>query len=163
MRAMEERQKRATRSRHDRRSGPEHVTRMDYARNHGWWVRVYRGGRCHSKFFSDSRHGGKRRGLSAAVEYRDELLRRLPQPRRDGRGEVAAGHHVEKFGVRWIDGRDGWLYRVRVYEAWIKMGDGRVPKTTWSVDKHGEEVAVRRVREWLREKKRELRMVEKGE
>ena len=42
---------------------------MDYERATGWLVRVYRGGTTHSKFFADSRYGGKTRARQAAIEY----------------------------------------------------------------------------------------------
>lgn len=55
---------------------------MDYERATGWLVRVYRGGKTHSKFFADSLHGGKPRAKAAAIGYRDkyeELHPRAPR------------------------------------------------------------------------------------
>ena len=49
-----------------------YISRMDYARTIGWWVR--RQGLKIQKFFPDLRHGSKKKALSAAVEYRDQLL-----------------------------------------------------------------------------------------
>lgn len=68
-------------------SGPTGVSRIDSKNTHGWFVRVYRNGKTHSKLFSDSKFGGREDGLRAAVEYRRELVERLdndgsPRPRR---------------------------------------------------------------------------------
>jgi hypothetical protein len=52
------------------RAGPDlcYITRMHYERSHGWWVRVPR---APSKLFSDGKHGGMRRALQTAIEFRD--------------------------------------------------------------------------------------------
>lgn len=50
-----------------------YISRMDYAKTIGWWVR--RQGLKLQKFFPDLRHGSKRKALVAAVEYRDQLLK----------------------------------------------------------------------------------------
>lgn len=50
-----------------------YITRMNYARTIGWWVR--RQELKLQKFFPDLRHGSKKKALAAAVEYRDQLLK----------------------------------------------------------------------------------------
>lgn len=66
-----------------------HITRIDIEPSdeypdrhstHGWQVRARRNGTRHSKFFSDSKHGGKEAAVEAAIKYRDELLKDLPEP-----------------------------------------------------------------------------------
>ena len=49
-----------------------YISRMDYNRTIGWWVR--RQGLGLQKFFPDLRHGSKNKALAAAVKYRNELL-----------------------------------------------------------------------------------------
>lgn len=51
-----------------------YVTRMDYARSHGWWVRIYLSGACLSKLFSDGVHGGRLAALRRALDWRDAKL-----------------------------------------------------------------------------------------
>ena len=51
-----------------------HITRYEFNRTNGWWVRIYRKGALKSKLFSDKSHGGKRKALLAAREWRDEVL-----------------------------------------------------------------------------------------
>lgn len=54
------------------------ISRIDSQSTHGWFVRVYRDGSVHSKFFSDGVHGGKRKALTAAREYKAEYEREHP-------------------------------------------------------------------------------------
>jgi hypothetical protein len=45
--------------------------------NHGFFVRVQRRGKIHSAFFTDFKHGGRRRALAAAQRHHRKLLRKL--------------------------------------------------------------------------------------
>ena len=51
-----------------------YITRMDYARTRGWWVRVWRGATepIISKMFSDGVHDGKQNAFRAAVRFRNQ-------------------------------------------------------------------------------------------
>ncbi|HET7291836.1 MAG TPA: hypothetical protein VFM88_05380 [Vicinamibacteria bacterium] len=88
----------------------KNVSRFDH-RFHGWVVSVRRGGRRYYKYFSDSRHGGRRGSFNAAVRHRDGLLTKLPPAlavRRLGNG-AARGVYVERdrngravrYGASW--------------------------------------------------------------
>jgi hypothetical protein len=59
------------------RTSLRNITRFDYAKTHGWWVRMRRGKRVVSHFFSDGVHGGKNKARGKAVKFRDETLRKL--------------------------------------------------------------------------------------
>ena len=49
-----------------------YITRMDYARTRGWWVRFYSGTTLLAgKLFSDGQYGGKRKARVAAQAWRD--------------------------------------------------------------------------------------------
>ena len=63
-------------------SSPRNIARIDIdSRNtHGWQVRITRHRVRHTKFFSDSKFGGSEEALQAAIEYRDEQLKKLPDP-----------------------------------------------------------------------------------
>lgn len=58
-------------------SNMRNITRTDYdlKRTHGWLVRVQHMGQTHIKFFSDGVHGGKRKALAVAKEYRESIQR----------------------------------------------------------------------------------------
>ena len=54
------------------------ITRMDYVKTHGWWVRIVRRKQETSKLFSDRVHGGKGKALKAAQAWRDAIKDCLP-------------------------------------------------------------------------------------
>ena len=94
-----------------------HISRIDQDKKnqHGWWVRIHRGGRMIHRFFSDKACGGKGRALAEAKQHRDRLLRLHPKPeqgnmfnRRNARNTSGiAGVH------RTVSRKRG-----RVYEVW---------------------------------------------
>ena len=55
-----------------------HITRLDYQKTHGWWVRIKRYPETYSKLFSDGVWNGKDKALEAAIKWRDEKLKELP-------------------------------------------------------------------------------------
>ena len=54
----------------------KNIKRLD-ARSIGWQVVIVRNKKEHSKMFSDSKYGGKRKSLAAAVKFRDQLIKKL--------------------------------------------------------------------------------------
>lgn len=56
------------------------ISRIDSGATHGWFVRVYRRGKTHSKFHSDLKNGGKAKALKLAQACREELRARLGPP-----------------------------------------------------------------------------------
>ena len=48
--------------------------------NHGYFVRLQRRGKIHSAFFSDIKHGGRKRALAAAQKHYGKLLAKLGPP-----------------------------------------------------------------------------------
>lgn len=58
-------------------SRTRNLRRVDTGNTHGWQVVVQRRGIEHTKFFADGLH---KNSLTAARQYRDELLPRLPEP-----------------------------------------------------------------------------------
>lgn len=63
------------------------ISRIDQPakRNHGFFVRLQRRGKTHSAFFTDQRHGGRKRALAAAQKYYRKLLTKLGPPLRKRR------------------------------------------------------------------------------
>ena len=53
------------------------IMRVDRTQSGGYLVRITRRGKLHSEYFSDSTHGGKRKALKAAQEYRDAQEQKL--------------------------------------------------------------------------------------
>ncbi|HQU71699.1 MAG TPA: isoamylase early set domain-containing protein [Calditrichia bacterium] len=50
------------------------ISRIDSANTHGWFVRVYRNKKTHSKLFSDKKYGDNKGALQEAIAYRDQLV-----------------------------------------------------------------------------------------
>ncbi len=57
----------------------KHITRLDYGKAIGWWVRIRRKSNPCSKLFSDNIYGGKDEALEAAIVWRDEQLVNAPK------------------------------------------------------------------------------------
>ena len=57
---------------------PMGITRYDYAKMHGWWVRIHHDEVQFQELFYDSQHQSISEGLKAAIEYRHEVLSSLP-------------------------------------------------------------------------------------
>ncbi len=57
----------------------KHITRLDYQKTHGWWVRIRRKSNPCSKLFSDGVYGGRDKALEAALTWRDEKLTDAPK------------------------------------------------------------------------------------
>lgn len=57
----------------------KHITRLDYQKTHGWWVRIRRKSNPSSKLFSDGVYGGRDKALEAALVWRDEKLSAAPK------------------------------------------------------------------------------------
>jgi hypothetical protein len=60
------------------------ISRIDSGNTHGWFVRVYRKGKTHSKFYSDLKYGGKGKALKLALDERTRLNKRLGPPATKG-------------------------------------------------------------------------------
>ncbi len=138
------------------------ITRMDYARTKGWWVRLYDGDETLSRMFSDSKYGSKTSALSAAIAFRDEQRRQRPE---------FATRRSRRFG----DPSPGRIWRCwewrraaqhEVWKAYIKVKPGAnrgVCQTTYSIDKYGSAEAKRLAEQWLEEKRKEQQAAYKKE
>ena len=78
------------------------ITRMDYARIHGWNVRFRRWGRTHSKLFSDGVWGSSREALEAAQRWRDYMEQTLPQPMSPHHQGGRRSETISASGVRGL-------------------------------------------------------------
>lgn len=129
----------------------KNITRFDYGKTHGWWVRFQRSTesgtkRVVSKMFSDAVHGGKMRALRAAIAWRDQTAATIRPARR--RTALGIGY-VKRVEIARRVGASP------VYLAWIRMPDGRAASTSFSIDKWGAREAKRRCQLYLARKRRE--------
>ena len=123
-------------------SGHKGISRIDSFKNntHGWYVRVQYRGETHSRFFSDSAHGGEQKGLIKAIRERNRLERELGKPRTDRTVTVGVGHNNSGVqGIKRVPKGLGYAYEI----TW-SPAPGVVQRTSVSIQKHGEDEAFRR-------------------
>jgi len=131
------------------------ITRFEYGRARGWWVRLYRGTGddrvCYSKLFSDrSYFGGKRSALQAARRWRDQQLKRLPKAKAGGPRVKPGYGYVRRVEVKQrVDWWPTWT-------AWLCVGHRKWAGTKWSIERWGEQEAKERCKLWLKRKRKEL-------
>jgi hypothetical protein len=156
------------------------ITELNSSQASGFWVRIdfsqkshgtpYR----HQKFFSNKKHGGKRKALTAAIEHRNIFLkknyggridklyngRRAPVKPRTKTGLVGI---TEQRYFRTIKGglREHHCYSVNIARL---INDKMVYRNTAvSIPFHGYRNALAIAKEKLKHYKKELAMLEKKE
>ena len=118
------------------------ITRLD-ASTRGYEVRVMRRGKLHCKLFSASLFGGKRKALTAAREYRDELVEKLASKaytRKQLAKRVTSRNTSGIVGVRFVQESDSRSADGVVYEYWEAQwspSPGVRSKKRFSVKVHG--------------------------
>lgn len=118
------------------------ITRLDYKRSRGWWVRLYEGTLCHSKLFSDRSHGGRISALIAAKAWRDKTLREIDKRGRARRkpGRVPSLEHPRNTsGVAGVQRhtKDRGTDRQCVVWTAIWFSEGRRRSKSFSVRRYG--------------------------
>jgi AP2 domain len=129
-------------------SGHKGISRIDHEakHTHGWYVRVCFDRQMHSKFFSDASNGGKEKALKKAVKYRNELEKQLGKPRTDR--IIVVSNTRNMTGVIGIQRtikqtklKDGEVLAGAVYEVTWSPEPNALRKTSFSIEKYGEEGA----------------------
>ena len=98
------------------------ISRIDSKHTHGWFVRISREGKIHSKMFSDRPHGGKEEALQAAIRYRDQYEKDHPRK-------------MERLRIRQTLPRNNSTGILGVYETYEPRSGGRKRPcfcVTWS-------------------------------
>lgn len=131
----------------------KNITRMDYKRTHGWWVRFERLGRLISKTFSDGCYGGKRKALVAAIEYRDEVFKTLP-PRHHGPDVLPGPGRIWRERRSYVSLSGKRMY-YNAWTAWIMLSPQHPASSNFSIDKWGVRRAKSRILVWLDQKRKE--------
>jgi hypothetical protein len=127
----------------------KNITRFDYRKTHGYWVR-FEGAAPITKLFSDGVYGGKRNALKAAQEFRDEWVATHDLTRRRARRAPPGPGTLRR---KWHWQRKSWSL---VWEAYIKVTPERGHAATrYSIDKWGSAEAKRRCELWLERKRKE--------
>ena len=107
-----------------------------------WWVNFRRRGLPYDKRFYDLKHGGSRAALEAAVRWRDKQLRRYPPlTMREFHAQTRSNNTSGAPGVHFLTPR---RQPEGVWQARIKLRDGRKLHRTFSVRKFGDTEAFAR-------------------
>lgn len=129
----------------------KYLTRFDYGNTIGWQVRVpSQPGQYptvyHSKFFADKMHGGNRKAMAAARDYRDKYLKDSGQENlldaSHIRSTIHRSHKNNSSGIigvrRVVSNRNG-----NVSESWLAYGmlNRKNWKRSFSVQLYGEKKA----------------------
>jgi hypothetical protein len=145
------------------KSGYKSISRIDTPskRTHGWYVRVYFNRTMHSKFFSDSVYGGSDEALQEAIQYRNELERKIGKPRTDRHVVTASPRNQSgvigvQRKVKRSKTRHGKVSESEVYEVTWNPEPNVIRRTSVSIDRYGEEEAFRRACKIRQEKEREM-------
>ena len=121
----------------------KNITRIDHPnkRTFGYNVRVAWKGEKYGKFLSYNLYGDRLGALAAAVEWRDEMERKIGKPRTEH--QVIGWHSRNNTGVVGVRRRRRG--KIEVYEAtWISRVDGCRRRTTcFSIARHGERKAFK--------------------
>ena len=128
------------------------ISRVDSGSTHGWLVRFQREGEKYSRFFSDGAHGGRDAGFETARRWRDERRAEIgPTPTSDARHMLTPQARrknrraVSRTGVTGIGFvvREFASQRVPYVTAYWLDADGRRHQTSFSIQKHGVDNAVK--------------------
>lgn len=141
------------------KSGHKGISRIDQEdrNHHGWYVRVTFGGQKHSKFFSDSKHGGEKTALAAAVSHRDQIEKDFGKPRTDR--QVAPKTARNTSGVvgvrRRVRALAGGVDVREYYEVSWNPWPGKVCRKMFSITELGDRAAFLAACAFRRQKERE--------
>jgi hypothetical protein len=117
------------------------------SQTHGWQVRLSRRGEKLSKFFSDAKHGGKRKALDQARIYRDEAELKLPKMTRFEFAQRKTSRNTSGVvGVHYSEAqfrKRGKVYPTRSWVATWSISPGVARSRRFSVDKLGADKAFK--------------------
>ena len=116
----------------------------------GWWVRIQRGNKSVSKLFSDRVYGGAKKAQTEAIKFRDQHIRKLPEPLHTGSSKPrpsAKGYYLRSRERRGKEER-AWV------ATWSE--DGRQREKSFSVQEHGYHQARRLAIEFRKKKVQQL-------
>jgi hypothetical protein len=118
----------------------KHITRLDYQKTHGWWVRIRRKSNPCSKLFSDGVYGGRDKALETAIAWRDEKLADAPKQtfRTSESSSKTVKTGVPGLCVSFVDGAQGSLAHLQV----SVQRHGKRTSTRYSISKWGLRAAL---------------------
>jgi len=128
------------------------ITRLDQVSvsTHGWQVRIQWKGARFGRFFSDAIWGGREAALLCAERYRDRLVARLDRRRAEASASTrshtapTSRNRSGMVGVARIVQRSASGVEYFFWQASWTAPDGTRESVRFSVQKHGEALALTR-------------------
>ena len=124
------------------------ITRFDYRRTHGWFVRFERKAGTVRKLFSDRVYGSRAESLTQALKFRDACIKTIGV---SSANKVTPGNLKKAVIAR--RNRSGEWHYYPVWTAWIRIAPGRLVSSKWSIDKWGHKIAKKKALAWLETKR----------
>jgi hypothetical protein len=130
----------------------KNITRFDHPAKHtyGYFVRIQWKGERRAKFFSDNVYGDRLAALDAALEWRNKTEKELGKPRTD---RLVIGTTESSSGIRGVRRREEG--HTVYYEATWVTTIGKLGRTRFSVNRHGEKRALQLARKAREQHERE--------
>lgn len=122
------------------------ISRIVTSSTLGWYVRVYRNKKTYSKFFSDTKFGGKDKALETAIFQKEELSRMISKiPKKPTKRRVVTKDKRNTTGVLGVSRTSKKASNGKSYDCYTVSWrpEPKVQKSTsFSIKKYGEEKAL---------------------
>jgi hypothetical protein len=122
------------------------ISRIETSSTLGWYVRVYRNKKTYSKFFSDTKFGGKDKALETAIFQKEELSRMISKiPKKPTKRRVVTKDKRNITGVLGVSRTSKKASNGKSYDCYTVSWrpEPKVQKSTsFSIKKYGEEKAL---------------------
>lgn len=122
------------------------ISRIETSSTLGWYVRVYRNKKTYSKFFSDTKFGGKAKALEVAISHKAEMSNMIQKiPKQPTKRRVVTKDKRNTTGVLGVSRTSKKASNGKYYECYTVSWRPK-PKvqksTSFSIKKYGEEKAL---------------------
>ncbi len=134
-----------------------YIVRIDHKNTHGYQVRVPTSPKVLTRFFADRLHGGRRRALNAAKEWRDKTFKKhriaLDMARRVRKTNARNRSGVVGVSMQWVTKGN---YQYKYYVAtWCPRSNEQRHKM-FSAYKYGDERARQLAAQFRKQREKEL-------
>lgn len=126
------------------------ISRIDTNRAHGWRVRFEQGRLQISKLFSDRVYGSKDAARDEAIQYRDEIKKRLRTSQHDlGVKRDTAETNTGLLGITYMESEDG-DESSNYFAAQVRLSPEKVIRRRFPLKQAGYERVLQQAVRWQR-------------
>lgn len=138
--------------------GIRNIRRIETGNTKGWQFHCHVRGFQQTKLFSDKLYGGKNKAKKAAIEYRDDYMAKVPDPRLRIEMKSNANNSSGVIGVSLV-----YRGETPYMQASCKDNEGRRLTKNFNAAVLGKKEAMRKAKNWrrtqLRKRKKELEAI----